>query len=421
MQPTNSIDKLVDHLFRTEAGRITALLTRIFGLKQIETAEDIVQETLIDALNQWSVGDIPSNPSAWILQAAKYKAINLLKREQRAMEYAQSERHLRMMEIDKWEDLFQEEFIGDSQLRMIFACCHPRLPIESQIALTLKTLCGLSVPEIAHALVTTVSNINKRLYRAKQKFRKEEIAFTLPQKSELPHRLEAVYLALYLLFNEGYNSSHHDELIREDLCVDAIRLSALLAHYYENQPKAWALLSLMYFHAARFDARLDSNGGIIIFEDQDRSKWDLDMIRTGIHFLNKSAAGEELSAYHFEAGIAAEHCLASSFESTNWQNIFRQYQLLYAIKPNPVIELNLAIISSRIDGIDASIEKLIVIERTGALENYYLLASTLGHFYFEKGMHSKALQYFEKALSLTRSPVEMRLLKEKIERCKRGG
>ena len=412
-----AVDTLVDHLFRNEAGRITALLVRIFGLKQIEIAEDIVQETLIDALNQWSVGEIPANPSGWLLQVAKHKTINLLKREQRVHAYEHRQRAERRVAGSSWDDLFREERIADSQLRMIFVCCHPALPAESQIALALKTLCGFSVPEIAHALLTTVSNINKRLYRAKQKFRTEKIAFDLPPTDQLTDRLEGVYLALYLLFNEGYNASHHDKLIREDVCVEAIRLAALVADCYPDQPSIYALLALMYLHGARFDARLDKKGGIVIFEDQDRSQWDRDMIRTGLHYLQKSASGHELSAYHLEAGIAAEHCLAGSIETTDWHSIYRQYQLLYAKKPGPVVALNMAIISSKIEGIDKSIEKLIELEESGTLDQYYLLAATLGHFYAEKSTYENALAYYRKALVLTNSPAETRFLEAKIARC----
>ncbi len=412
-----AVDTLVDHLFRKEAGRITALLVRIFGLKQIEIAEDIVQETLIDALNQWSIGEIPANPSGWLLQVAKRKTINLLKREQRAQVYVQQELAKSRTVDGSWGDFFLEEHIGDSQLRMIFACCHPVLPVESQIALTLKTLCGFSVSEIAHALLTTVSNINKRLYRAKQKFRNDAIKFEMPPADQLKDRLEGVYLALYLLFNEGYNASHHDDLIREDVCVEAIRLAMLVAEDYPDQPTVYALLALMYLHGARFEARLDKQGGIVIFEDQDRSQWDQDMIRSGLYFLQKSAAGQVLSAYHLEAGIAAAHCLASDIENTDWQSIHRQYQLLYKIKPSPVVALNMAIISSKIESIDASIDSLLVLEKNGALENYYLLFATLGHFYIKKADYQNALVYLRRASALTNSPAERRFLDAKIATC----
>ena len=213
------VQKLVAHLFRVEAGKMTSLLTRIFGLHQIEIAEDIVQESLIAALNQWSVGEIPDNPSGWLLQVAKRKTINLLKREDRVRSSVGGDLDLDISSPHTVEEIFSEEAVTDSQLQMIFVCCHPGLPKESQIALTLKTLCGFSVPEIAHALLTTNANINKRLYRAKQKFRQKQIELALPTTHQLDERLDSVYLNLYLLFNEGYNSSHHEKLIREDLCL----------------------------------------------------------------------------------------------------------------------------------------------------------------------------------------------------------
>ena len=415
-QDVGSVGRLVDHLFRTEAGKIISLLTGIFGLKQMHWAEDIVQETLIDALNQWSMGDIPDNPSGWLLQVAKFKTINYLKRDQVAKSHIKNSQNT-VVEEGSWDQIFQENAIEDNQLRMIFACCHPELPIESQIALTLKTLCGLSVPEIARALVTTTANVNKRLYRAKQKFRSDEIVFELPVNEELSQRLDAVYLTLYLLFNEGYHASHHDNLIREDLCLDAMRFVALITEHYDQEPKGWALLALMHLHAARFEARLDARGGIIIFADQDREKWDREMIRWGIYYLQRASTGDELSAYHLEAGIAAEHCMSESYEATNWRSIYKQYEILYVIKPNPIIALNLAIISSRLEGLESSIGKLHALEEKNALKNYYLLDATLGHFYLEIKQYDTALTYLRKALKQTNAPAERQLLLAKIRSC----
>lgn len=408
-----NVNQLVDHLFRHEAGRITSILTGIFGLHNMDLAEDIVQETLLDALKQWSVGGIPDNPPAWLMQVAKRKTINSLKRHEHARKHL--EHQLTTSSTEDIDQVFLDNEIKDSQLKMIFACCHPELPRESQIALTLKTLGGFSVPEIAHALLTTTANINKRLYRAKQKFREDNIQFELPIDESLHVRLKSVYLNLYLLFNEGYNSSHNEQLIHEDLCVEAIRLLQILTEHMPNQPIAYALLSLMYLHAARFEARLDQQGGIIIFQDQDRSLWDRDMINTGVYYLNKSSSGNELSEYHIEAGIAAQHCLSESYVKTNWKSLYKQYELLLSIKKNPIIELNLAIIISKTEGLTASIQRLKKLEKSNQLKEYYLLPATLATFYLETGNKKDALKYFIKAKQLTKSNTELKFLEEKIK------
>lgn len=423
MSSNEKVDKLIDHLFRHEAGKITAILTNIFGLHQMELAEDIVQETLLEALNHWGMHQIPDNPSAWIMQVAKRKTINFLRRETYARKYESSllNNENSSYQID---EVFMDQSIEDSQLKMIFCCCHPLLPRESQIALTLKTLGGFSVPEIAKALLTTNANINKRLYRAKQKFRENDIQFNLPENSELHKRLDSVYLNLYLLFNEGYNSSNHNTLIREDLCLEAIRLSQLLQDLVpgllgnnSHLPKLHALIALMYFHSARFDARLDKGGGIIIFKDQDRKLWDQDMIATGLYYLQNSAVGNSLSEYHIEAGIAAQHCMSKNYEETDWNSLYKQYELLNKIKNNPVIELNLAIILSKTKGINASIQRLKQIEKEGKLNNYYLLYATIGTLLLERADRKEALSYFEKASSLTNSVVELKFLEEKRKEC----
>src|SRR6185312_15086391 len=262
--PSANVNQLVDHLFRQEAGRMVAILTRLFGIHNLELAEDILQDTLQQALKDWSLGGIPGNPPGWLMVVARRKAINAIKREKFYGSFAPDMDALLKSE---WtaayaiDNIFLEDEIKDSQLRMMFTCCHPALPPEAQIALTLKTLCGFSIPEIGTALLTSEANISKRLYRAKEKIRSEQIGFSVPSGKELIERLDSVLLVIYLLFNEGYNSASDRLTIRKDLCLEAMRLARLLmdTDLIRGYSSVYALLALMCFHAARFDARMDSN------------------------------------------------------------------------------------------------------------------------------------------------------------------
>jgi len=413
---TTSANVLVDHLFRHEAGKMVSVLTRIFGLKHIEIAEDIVQDTFLKALDEWSFHKIPENPPAWLYRVAKNRTIDIIRHQKYVAEY---EQELNLLLKSEWtlshslNNLFLDSEIEDSQLRMIFTSCHPELPKESQIALTLKTLCGFSVGEISRALLTTDANINKRLFRAKQKLRDENLKFEIPAGKSLDERLDSVYKVIYLLFNEGYKSSDSDTVIRKDLCAEAIRLCKLLAeHPAGNKPKTYALLALMCFHAARLDARLDDNGYIILLKEQDRSKWDRSLISKGYEYLNESSEGDELSEYHLEAGIAANHASALSFEETDWENVFKLYDMLVKIHPSPVTYLNRAIVIGQIRGAKAAIAEL---EKIKDLDEYYLYHTTFAEFYSLLKQNSSALKHLNKALKLTKSKAEKKLIKDRIE------
>ena len=315
--------------------------------------------------------------------------------------------------------MFLENEIEDSQLRMIFTCCHPSLNTESQVALTLKTLCGFGVKEVANALLTSESTINKRLYRAKKTIRETNLPFTIPQGKELETRLNTVILTLYLLFNEGYNSSSSDSIIKKELCLEALRLAKLLAEHFEENGELCALISLMCFHIARFEGRLDDRGAIILFEDQDRSLWNKELISKGMQYLKMSMKSTSLSSYHIEASIAGQHCMADSFENTNWLNIYDQYVLLKSVKPNPIIDLNLAIIQSKIDGLKTSLEMLNKLSQKEMLNDYYLLPATQGIFNMKLENYSEAINFLETALSLNPSETESEFLEKKIWECKK--
>lgn len=408
---------IVEHLFRTEYGKLVSGLTRYFGTGNIQLAEDIVQETLIAASEHWSLEKLPDNPQGWLVQVAKRKALNELKRNKMRQQH-HSKDYFQEDAITEIGQVFIAGEIADNQLRMIFTCCHPSLSTESQIALTLKTLCGFGVKEVASALLSTDSTINKRLYRAKATIRESGLSFEIPQGEELADRLETVTLTLYLLFNEGYNSTSGDTAIQQELCLEAIRLTTLLSKQFQQHKKLQALLALMYFHAARFDARIDDKGTIILFEDQDRSRWDKQLINEGMQFL-KNSIDTSLSSYHIEAGIAAEHCMAKNFEETDWKSIYSQYQLLQKVKPNPIIKLNLAIIQSKLQGVEVSLQELEELAANKSLSNYHLLPATQGIFNMKLGNYLEAISLLQKAMSMKPSPSDQRILQQKIEDCEK--
>jgi len=403
----------VDHFFRHEAGRIVSLLTRIFGLRHLQVAEDMVQETLIAAWSQWSMGGIPDNPSAWVMTVAKRKVLNSLRREKTFGRIASGIDAPSFTETDL-EEVFREERVGDSMLRMIFACCHPDLPPESRVAMTLKILCGFGTREIAGALLAQEAAIEKRLSRAKREFRERDLPLEIPGSPQLEDRLKSVYLCIYLLFNEGYNSSHSDTLIRKDLCAEAMRLCGLVMESFPEETAARALMALMCLHAARFDSRVDDHGALVIFARQDRSRWNAELIRRGVGYLNASAKGEVLTEYHLEAAIAAAHCTASDFESTDWAALDRLYAALGAMKNNPVIELNRAIIQSYLQGPGHAIALLQRLQDHPRLSHYYLLYATLGDLAARLGRAEEARAHFFRAMELTDAPAEREFLQGRI-------
>jgi RNA polymerase sigma-70 factor (ECF subfamily) len=410
------VDQLVGHLFRQEAGRMAAVLTRLFGFEHLEQSEDIVQDTLLTALSVWKIKGVPDNPSAWLHTVAKRKAIDVIRSRK---VHAKIHSKLAQALQSEWtftpaiNQLFLENEIEDSQLRMIFACCHPAIPYDSQIALTLKTLCGLSVAEITKAFLTTEETITKRLYRAREKIRVEKIDLEVPLAAEMPGRLEAVLHTLYLFFNEGYNSSHAEHLIRQDLCEEAIRLCLLLTrNKITNTPKANALLALMCFQASRQEARLTASGEIILLKYQDRNLWNKKLIEKAMLYLNIATQDDSLSEYHIEAVIGAYHATADRFETTDWVSIHNLYEALAKIKPGPVVEMNKAIALGYSVSPKSGLVALLKIE---GLEESHLYYAALGDFYMETGDRKNSLAAYEKAINLATSGQEKELLIKKME------
>jgi RNA polymerase sigma factor (sigma-70 family) len=411
--------QVVDHLFRHEAGKMVAMLTRILGFENLQLAEDVVQDALLKAMQNWAFSGVPRNPSAWLMQVARNQALDTVRRQQnfRSKETditAFFEHHSGTQSGP--ESVHFDDEIRDDQLRMMFACCHPDLARESQVALTLKTLCGFGEEEIAAAFLTSTAAMAKRLVRARQTIREAGISLEIP---ELSPRLDAVLQTLYLLFNEGYKASRGDELIRKDLCDEAIRLTTLLVeHPTGNRPKTDALLSLMLLSGARLSARVDAEGNLLLLAEQDRSRWDRAMIQRGLAHLNRSAAGEEISEFHLQAGIAYCHCTAASYETTDWQRILTLYDLLVETNGSPVVALNRAVAISRVRGPEAGLRAVELIPDRATLEPYYLLHAVVAQFHFDLGNYGEALKHFLRAHTLASVRSEQEFLANRLRSCR---
>jgi len=409
---------VVDHLFRREAGRLVAILARRFGPEHLHLAEDVVQDALAAAMQTWPYTGVPQNPTAWILQTARNRALDQTRRrkvfqEKQPALIALVEGCLDASGAD--QPRFEDE-IQDSQLRMMFVCCHPGLPAESQVALTLKVLCGFGEGEIAAAFLTTPEAMAKRLVRARQFLREEAIAPELPSAGEAVSRVESVHRALYLLFNEGHKSSGGGALIREDLCFDAIRLAELLVcQPLPTRPETHALLALMYFLAARLPARLDAAGEILLLHRQDRSRWDRGKITRGLEHLEASAGGAGVSRYHLEAGIAACHALAPDGDGTDWRRILELYDDLAALDGSPVIALNRAVALAQVRGPMAGLKALAAIADRPVLENYHLFFSVAGQLWLDNGDRGKAEECLRRSRELARHAAEREQLSRRIE------
>ena len=411
------VNNLVANLFRHEAGKMAAVLTRLLGFQSLDIAQDIVQDTLLHAMSTWRFNGIPENPSAWLYTVAKRKAIDVI-RQQKIHEQHHSKINSALR--SEWtltptvNNLFLKNEIEDSQLRMMFACCHPTISYESQLALTLKTLCGLSISEIASCFLSTDETITKRLYRAREKIRLENISLESPAPAHVPGRLDAVLHCLYLLFNEGYNSSHPSQLIRHDLCEEAMRLCLLLVnHELTSVPKTNALLALMCFQSSRAEARLSPEGSIILLKDQDRSRWFRPLIEKGKFFLEKASEGDSFTEYHIEAAIAGSHARASSFAETDWHQILELYSILMEIKPGPIVQLNKAIATGYAISPHSGLAAL---QEINDLQNHYLYHSALGDCYADLGEINNASVSYRRALNLTSSIAEKNLLQAKLSK-----
>ena len=391
---------LIEHYFRHAYGKLVAVLVRRVGVRHLERVEDAVQGALMAALTAWVAKGIPQEPEAWLYRVAHNNLMGGLRRDAgraRILEHAGDPAE------EPVEDNISAHFDGEVQdelLRMLFVCCDEALPQESRLALALKTLCGFSTGEIAHGLFTTEANIHKRLTRARERLRQFPLNTQTPPLETLKSRLPSVYAVIYLLFNEGYLSTHQEHAIRRELCDEAIRLATLLAtHAVGSTPETFALLALMHLHGARLAARQDATGGLLLLEEQDRSSWDHARIQLGIQWLARAASGETFTRYHAEAGIAAEHCLAPSFAQTRWSEIAELYAMLQRIDPSPLHTLNRAVAVAEWKGPEVALELLEGLVPPSWLEGHYLWVAVLADLHRRAGHVELASRYREQALA----------------------
>jgi RNA polymerase sigma factor (sigma-70 family) len=413
-----NVAQLVDHLFRHQSGKMIAVLTRIFGMHNLEMMEDVVQESFLRAIHTWTFKQVPDNPAGWLMQVARNRAIDIIRRQQHFQQYSRELAHELQRETENTiEQFFSEEEIADSQLRMIFACCHPALKEEDQVALTLKTVSGFGVTEIAHALLTNEAVIQKRLYRSKQFLKDNRISLDIPTGHDLASRLEMVYTVLYLLFNEGYKSQQENEVIRKDLCAEAMRLCLLLTeHKTGKKPTTFALMALMCLQASRFESRIDENNEIILLQHQDRSTWNKALIQKGYYYLNLSSQGDEITVYHLESAIAAEHCMAPSFAETNWQRMLMLYDMLLHKKRTALVILNRAIVLTQLDQTAIALKEIWQIDNIEQLINtQYIFSAVLGELYIQLGDDHNAGKFLQQALTFNYSQAEKKLISGKLE------
>jgi RNA polymerase sigma factor (sigma-70 family) len=407
--------ELIPHLFRTEFRKIAAVLCKHLGIEHIEIAEDIAAETFLSALETWPYKGIPENPTAWLYTVAKNKARNYISRHQLFTGKIAGELKSILSGSLEIEIDLSDKNITDSQLQMLFAVCHPSISTEAQIGLSLRILCGFGIDEIATALLTSKETINKRLFRAKEKLRLEKvkiepIAIGYPGETEINKRLDTVLTTLYLLFNEGYYSESDNAILREDLCLEAMRLTYLLIENEQtNQPPVNALLSLMCFHASRFDARKNKNGELILYHDQDETLWNHELISKGAYFLHQASQGNKISKYHTEAGIAYWHTIKADTQE-KWSAILQLFDQLLQIEYSPIAALNRTYALSKVKGKTVAIAEA---EKLNLKDNHFYFV-LLGELYTDID-NKKAKQNFQKAFLLAKTQTDKLTIQKKIE------
>jgi RNA polymerase sigma-70 factor (ECF subfamily) len=408
----SSVPGLVEHLFRHEAGRMIAGLGRRLGSAHLDLAEEAVQDALLLALRQWPFVGVPENPAAWLSRTARHCALDRLRRR---AAFARATDRLAEL-VPRVAALPEPDEQLDDQLAMIFACCHPALPSEGRVALTLKVVCGFSTAEIARAFLIDETTMAQRIVRAKRLLRETSAEFAVPPPNELAERLDSVLQVLYLLFNEGYSAHQGEDLVRHDLCNESLRLALMLTNRADTaQPKTHALVALLCFHASRLPARVDGAGELLRLADQDRSQWDRRFMFAGLRHLDRASEGNEMSAYHIEAGIAAIHAQAESDAATNWPQILWLYDRLMECRPSPVVALNRAVAVARVEGAERGLAELAAMN--GELPKYYLLHAVRADLHRQLGHDTKAAEHYRAALDCTCTEPERRFLSLRLAEC----
>lgn len=407
--------RVVDHFFRHEYGRVSAFLVRKFGADQIELIEDAVQESLYKAVQLWPFSGIPQNPSGWITRAAQNKLIDDLRRIQRFDKKV----NVILNEAEKEElpdEVLLEAELKDDLLRMMFACCRPEISDEYQIILVLKILCGFSNQEVALALFKSEDAVAKAYLRSKDKLKEIDFLGQVPTGHELNNRLENLLRIIYLIFNEGYKASHGQLLVRKELCFEAIRLTAhILDHASLPSHHANSLMALMHFQASRFESRISEEGALLTLKEQDRGKWDRELIAKGLRYMDKATEAEVISEYFLQASIAGVHCFAKDFESTDWQSILKLYNLLLKINPNKIVSLNRIVASAKVNGAQVAFDELEQLADE-KLEPFYLYHAIRAELFNELAQFDKAKAAYLKASSLADNELEINYLNKKAKR-----
>ena len=390
-------------------------LTRLLGPAHLSLAEEAVQDSMLKALSSWPYDGVPQNPEGWLFRVAHNAAIDAVRRQRLAdSKTGELTAELLRSVTQKPGDPSVEKSLRDDELSLIFMCCHPAIPPESRVALSLKTVCGFSVREIARAFLADDAAIAQRLVRAKKQIRDRGLSIEIPRGNEVEERIDSVLAVIYFMFNEGYSAHEGEDLIRFDLCQEALRLGSLIASSTLTRPKVHALMALMALQAARIPARVDDTGDLVLLEDQDTSRWDRQLIALGFHHFDRSITGGEVSRYHVEAALAAAHAM----QPVDWRHVLDLYDQLLALDSrSPVVRLNRAVALGRVDGAEKALEAIEPLAREEKLRDYHLLLAAQGHFLLETGRVAEAAAAFRGALACRCSEPERRFLQRKLARC----
>lgn len=409
------LDRLVEHLFRRDSGRLVARLLRVLGPSHFDLAEEAVQDAMVQALRIWPFRGVPEEPTAWLSRVARNRALDVLRRRSSFETKRPELVSLAAARLERLPDAAYADEIDDDQLRLIFTCCHPEIPGDARIALTLKTVCGFSVAEIGRAFLAREATVAQRLVRAKRRITSGSLPYAVPEPHELPARLASVLKVVYLLFNEGYTPGDREVAIRADVCREAVRLACRLAeHPVAGRSETHALAALLLFQSARLPARTDEAGELVRLEEQDRSRWDRGWIAQAFAHLSRSTSASSLTPYHLEAGIAACHAGAASWDETDWPAILAHYDRLLALAPSPVTELNRAVALAHAEGSEAGLRALEPLRDRPELVRYALLPATRGELLLRLGREREAAGELQRARDLAASASVRRLLERRL-------